>query len=98
HRGAGERRPECPRRHPRLRDYPFGELCAPAVAYKLSAALLGVERADRDLDLVALATVADLVPLRGENRALVRAGLALARRSPRVGLRALCAAAGVGPQ
>jgi single-stranded-DNA-specific exonuclease len=98
HHEPSERLPECAILHPRLGGYPFGELCATAVAYKLSAALLGAERADRDLDLVALATVADLVPLRGENRALVRAGLALARRSPRVGLRALCAAAGVGPE
>lgn len=48
----------------------------------------------QDLDLVALATVADLVPLRGENRALVRAGLAEARRGRRTGLKALIAAAG----
>src|SRR5213079_3151358 len=58
----------------------------------------GAEPAERDLDLVSLATVADLVPLRGENRALVRAGLALARRAPRPGIRALCAAAGVAPE
>lgn len=51
----------------------------------------------QDLDLVALATVADLVPLRGENRALVRAGLAEARRARRPGLKALLAAAGGEP-
>jgi len=53
--------------------------------------------ADPDLDLVALATVADLVPLVGENRALVRAGLAEMRRARRVGLRALIAAARCEP-
>jgi single-stranded-DNA-specific exonuclease len=73
-------------------------LCATGVAYKLSAALLGSERAADDLDLVALATVADLVPLRGENRTLVRAGLEAGRRARRPGLRALCAAAGVLPE
>jgi len=77
---AGERLPDCPLLHPRLSSYPCAELCATGVAYKLSAALLGAERAADDLDLVALATVADLVPLRGENRALVRAGLRVARQ------------------
>jgi len=53
--------------------------------------------ADRDLDLVALATVADLVPLVGENRRLVREGLRRLRGEPRPGLRALMAAAAVDP-
>jgi single-stranded-DNA-specific exonuclease len=52
----------------------------------------------RDLDLVALATVADMVPLVGENRRLVREGLRVLRDNPRVGLRALMAAAAVDPQ
>jgi len=49
------------------------------------------------LDLVALATVADLVPLIGENRSLVRRGLAELRRAHRPGLRALIAAARCEP-
>jgi single-stranded-DNA-specific exonuclease len=98
HHEPGELLPDCPLLHPRLSSYPCGELCATGVAYKLSAALLGAERAADDLDLVALATVADLVPLQGENRALVRAGLGVARQARRPGLRALCAAAGVGPE
>ena len=98
HHEPGERLPDCPLLHPRLSSYPCGELCATGVAHKLSAALLGAERAAEDLDLVALATVADLVPLRGENRALVRAGLRVARQARRPGLRALCAAAGVQPE
>jgi single-stranded-DNA-specific exonuclease len=98
HHEPGERLPDCPLLHPRLSSYPCGELCATGVAHKLSAALLGAERAADDLDLVALATVADLVPLRGENRALVRAGLRAARQARRPGLRALCAAAGVRPE
>src|SRR5207248_2078898 len=52
---------------------------------------------DEELDLVALATVADMVPLTGENRSLVRRGLAVARRAQRPGLRALIAAAGADP-
>ena len=96
HHEPDERLPDCPLLHPRLSGYSFAELCATGVAYKLAAALLGAERAADDLDLVALATVADLVPLRGENRGLVRAGLRVARQGRRPGLRALCAAAGIG--
>jgi single-stranded-DNA-specific exonuclease len=97
HHEPGERLPDCPILHPRLGGYPCADLCATGVAYKLAAALLGPGPVERELDLVALATVADLVPLRGENRALVRAGLAVARRAARPGLRALCAAGGVQP-
>jgi single-stranded-DNA-specific exonuclease len=53
--------------------------------------------ADTDLDLVALATVADVVPLVGENRALVRRGLAAMRRARRPGLRALMEASRCEP-
>ncbi len=52
---------------------------------------------DADLDLVALATVADVVPLVGENRSLVRRGLAEMRRGRRIGLRALIASAKCEP-
>jgi single-stranded-DNA-specific exonuclease len=97
HHEPGERLPDCRILHPRLGNYPCADLCATGVAHKLSAALLGTERAERDLDLVALATVADLVPLTGENRALVRAGVSVARRGGRPGMRALCGAAGVQP-
>lgn len=62
-----------------------------AVAFKLAWALTG-EIAD--LDLVALGTVADVVPLRGENRALVAMGLNTMIKEPRIGLSALAANAG----
>jgi single-stranded-DNA-specific exonuclease len=52
---------------------------------------------ERDLDLVALATVADVVPLVGENRSLVKRGLEEVRRAQRPGMRALMAAAKVDP-
>jgi single-stranded-DNA-specific exonuclease len=52
---------------------------------------------DADLDLVALATVADVVPLVGENRSLVRKGLAEVRRARRPGMRALLEAAKCEP-
>ncbi|MEZ5078266.1 MAG: single-stranded-DNA-specific exonuclease RecJ [Solirubrobacterales bacterium] len=56
-----------------------------------------VADADADLDLVALATVADVVPLVGENRSLVKRGLAAMRRTRRPGLRALMAASKCDP-
>jgi single-stranded-DNA-specific exonuclease len=98
HHQPGERLPDCPILHPLVSGYPFGELCGTGVSYKLAEALRGPEAVAGELDLVALATVADLVPLRGENRALVRRGLAEARRARRPGLRALMAAASVSPE
>ncbi|MEZ5075471.1 MAG: single-stranded-DNA-specific exonuclease RecJ [Solirubrobacterales bacterium] len=102
HHQPGEQLPACPIVHPQVSGYPFAMLCGAAVAAKLAQALersLGEREAPiRDLDLVALATVADLVPLVGENRSLVRRGLAEIRRAPRAGLRALIEAARVDPE
>ena len=75
-------------------DYPEGVLCGAGVAFKLVHRLVerrggSLEDLLPDLDLVALATVADLVPLTGENRVLVRYGLRALARTTKVGLRAL---------
>jgi single-stranded-DNA-specific exonuclease len=96
HHQAGEELPDCPILHPALDGYPFAELCGTAVAWKLASALHERERVT-DLDLVALATVADVVPLTGENRNLVKRGLEQAQRARRPGLRALLAAARCEP-
>lgn len=88
--------PDCPILHPQVSGYPFESLCGTAVAWKLSCAL--EEDAAVDLDLVALATVADVVPLVGENRALVRKGLAEIRRAKRPGIRALLEASKCDPE
>ena len=81
---------------------PLGELAAVGVAYKAMAALYqALGRAwqpQRSLDLVAIGTVADLAPLTGENRYLVKEGLAAITRAERPGLRALIAMAGPRPQ
>lgn len=74
--------------------YPFPDLCGAGVAWKLAVALgraLGMAEGVpwHLVDLVALATVADLVPLTGENRALVRLGLKLMRATRWPGLAAL---------
>jgi single-stranded-DNA-specific exonuclease len=71
--------------------YFFPELAGVGVALKLIQALfqsLGREKEiERLLDLVALGTVADMVPLLGENRLLVKQGLAQLNNSPRLGIR-----------
>ncbi len=84
------KRPDCP--------YPFPELSGCAVAFKLVQATLQVlgespEAAYRYLDLVALSTAADIVPLTGENRILMAEGLRYLRRSTRPGLQQLAARA-----
>jgi len=86
--------------------YPFKQLSGVGVAYKLAEALFRVtRRAERRadsgadaqpyMDLVALGTVADIVPLVDENRLLVRQGLDLLRGAPRPGVAALMSQAGV---
>ncbi len=75
-------------------DYPFKELAGVGVACKLSQGL-GAPNWSELLDLVALGTVADLVPLKGENRTLVSQGLKLLSQTKRPGLRALLEVAGV---
>jgi single-stranded-DNA-specific exonuclease len=88
--------------HPAVNGNPCADLCAAGVAIKVAGALLeaaGLDPvlADEDLDLVALATVADVVPLVGENRALVRAGLRKLAATNKPGLRALMKVARVDP-
>ena len=96
HHRPGETLPDCPVVATRPSQYPFPELCGTGVVFKLLEAL-GAERLERHLDLVALATVADVVPLVDENRALVTAGMRRLARTDKPGLRALMRAAGVDP-
>jgi len=83
--------------HPEVSGYPFVSPCGTAVAWKLACALRSEEVVD-DLDLVALATVADVVPLVGENRCLVRKGLAEVKRARRPGIKALLEVAKCDPE
>ena len=69
--------PDCVIINPKLQDdYPYDNLCGAGVAFKLACALIG-ERAYEYLDFATLATVADSVPLMGENRDIVTEGLKL---------------------
>ena len=83
--------------NPLLGDYPFRRLCGAGVALKLTQALLGMEAVMRRIDLAALATVADIVPLIDENRIIVREGLRLMADSQRPGLKALMQVSDVHP-
>ena len=99
HHQPGAGLPDCPVVAPRPSGYPFPELCGTAVVYKLGQALFGADSdvPRRHLDLVALATVADVVPLVDENRSLVIAGLRALARTAKPGLRALMRVAAVDP-
>lgn len=68
--------------------YPFKELSAAGLAFKLSQALIG-EAAHQFLDLAALSTVADIAPLKGENRIIVKFGLKILSEGKKAGIRAL---------
>ncbi|GMV71774.1 MAG: single-stranded-DNA-specific exonuclease RecJ [Phycisphaerales bacterium] len=109
HHNLSDELPEaCALVHPRLpgSEYPFGDLCGAGVAYKLAWRLMtmhaGGDRLpqplrDLLLDLLpvgALAAIADVVPLVGENRVITHAGLRRIRSTPFVGLRALIQASG----
>ncbi len=84
-------------------EYPFKGLCGTGLAFKLHLALKGMEGVETGkmgqekwlLDLVALATVADMVPLLDENRVLVKCGLFVLAKTQRLGLKKLMESAGV---
>ena len=86
--------PDCPVVNPLLAGYPFPHLCGGGVAWKLVWALSG-QLPLQYVDIAALATVADVVSLTGENRAIVRLGLDAMNRRPRPGIAALIDSAGL---
>ncbi len=92
HHRAGDELPDCP-------VVATKELCGTGVVFKLGEALLGPdsEFLRRHLDLVALATIADVVPLLGENRTLTISGLRTLARTQKPGLQALMKVAHVDP-
>jgi len=95
HHRPGDTLPDCPIVATRPSDYPFPELCGTGVVAKLAEAL-GVDVAPH-LDLVALATIADVVPLLDENRSLAIAGLRALSRTSKPGLQGLMRTARVDP-
>ena len=95
HHHADETLPDCPIVNPRLHGYPFPYLAGVGVAAKLVQAMGGMDALRPYLDIVAIGTVADIVSLTDENRALVQAGLAAASHATRPGLLALMEVAGL---
>jgi len=89
--------PRAPIINPKLGGYPFRDLSGTGVAHKVYQAV--AKEAGLDplsyIDLVTLATIADVMPLLGENRAVVTNGLYRLNENPSAGLSALCEAAGV---
>ncbi len=88
--------------NPKTVDSPFEYLCSVGIVFKLCHALLKTRPLPEfdlksKLDLVALGTVADIVPLCGENRVLVQRGAIQIAQTSRVGLRKLMQVAGVRP-
>ncbi len=85
--------------------YPFRDFCGAGLAWKLACGVLAHGFVGREniqigwekwlLDMAGLATIADMVPLVGENRVIAKYGLLVMRKSPRLGLQALCKAARV---
>lgn len=83
----------------------FRDFCGAGLAWKLACAVLAHGFRTREaipagwekwlLDMAGLATIADMVPLHGENRVIARYGLVVMRKSPRPGFQRLCRAAGV---
>ncbi len=84
-------RPDCP--------YPFKGLAGVGVAFKLVCALEGPDKLAQVMedygDLAAMGTIADIMPMIGENRAIVRRGIAALKKKGRIGLTALMAETGV---
>ncbi len=80
------KKPGCP--------YPFKSLAGAGVALKLAQALLG-DIPDELFQFAAIGTIADLMPLTGENRILVKEGLARIRQNPLIGIKALLGVAGI---
>ena len=97
HHEPGENLPECftvidPKRSDD--NYPFKELCGAGVAFKLLQGLsirnnIDIDRLIRHLDLVAIGTAADIVPILDENRILVSKGLKVLNNPAKIGIRSL---------
>jgi len=91
--------------NPKLGEYPFPHLCGAAVAFKLAQAVLSATEHSLTpgqekwwLDMVGIATIADMVPLTGENRIFAHYGLTVLRKSRRPGLQQLLRKAKINPR
>lgn len=102
HHTVGDQPPDCLLVNPKQPDctYPFKDLCGCGVAFKLAQAIqrkTGLEKAllTKLLDIVAIATIGDIVPLLSENRTLVKYGLEVVNQGNREGVTRLAEAANI---
>ena len=96
HHRPGEELPKTLVINPLVGDYPDKYLCGGGVAFKLAEELVGRDAAMEYIDIAALATVADIVTLTGENRVITKLGLDSMNKNPRPGIAALRDVAGMG--
>ena len=89
HHEPQERIPDCIVVDPKVARKGFYDLCGAGVALKLVEALGGREEAKKYLDIVAIATIADVVPLKQDNRIIAYYGLKQITTSPRKGVKML---------
>ncbi len=98
HHECGEQLPNTPcivnAKRPDSR-YPYPHLAGCGIAFKLIHALSSQAEAMRYVDLIAIGTITDIVPLLGENRVIAHMGLKKLRKNPSAGLSALAQAAGI---
>ena len=89
--------PACAVINPKRRDsrYPYADLAGVGLSYKVAGYLLGDPLLEEELDIVCLGTIADMVPLSGENRIIVKEGLKRLNITRRPGLRALIEVSGI---
>jgi len=105
HHNINDRPAQCILVNPKQQEclYPFKDLCGCGVAFKLAQAIqrrTGIDRSHLTglLDLVAIATIGDIVPLTGENRTMVKYGMEIINQGAREGIAVLAAAAGLAKQ
>ena len=104
HHECAGKRPDVPLVNPRRPDcpYPGKSLAGVGVAFKLVCALEGADKLDEMLDryadLVAIGTIADVMDVTDENRAIISHGIKVARKGKRPGIAALCRTSGVEPE
>lgn len=83
--------------NPKRRDsrYPYADLAGVGLSYKVAGYLLGDPLLEEELDIVCLGTIADMVPLNGENRIIVKEGLKRLNAAKRQGLKSLMEVSGI---
>lgn len=82
HHEPQEQLPDCIKINPKIKKESFADYCGAGVALKLAEALSSREKIKPLLELAAIATIADIVPLRGENRVIASLGLNSIKRNP----------------